>query len=237
MPPCAQRPLGAGRRRARRRRAGRPGRRSSETMMLAPSEPPELSRTVSPSGPNTSVKLFVLRQPALLGDGRRPGSSRSSTPRNAVPADVGAVGGARCRRRRPPRAGTSPRSPPRRRSGRSRARPRRPPSRPRRRPPGRCGCGAGWRRGRRSAAPAAAGRTACASTARTTGTSRIIPSTAGMALAAMTNSPPAPDVAPYAEPAMPTPSSTRPSSGDLRDGARSPRRPASTATTSCREAS
>ena len=35
---------------------------------------------------------------------------------------------------------------------------------------------------------------------------------------------------------MPTPSSTRPSSGDRSDGARSPRRPASTATTSWREA-
>ena len=50
--------------------------------MLAPSEPPEVSSTVSPSGPNTSEKLPSSASPRCSVT-VAPGSSRSSTPRNA----------------------------------------------------------------------------------------------------------------------------------------------------------
>ena len=52
----------------------------------------------------------------------------------------------------------------------------------------------------------------------------------------MANSPLEPEVAPYADPAMPMPSSTTPRIGERSDGRLSARRPASTATTSCRDA-
>ena len=61
---------------------------------------------------------------------------------------------------------------------RCRAPPRRPRSRPRPRRRARCGCGVAQRRGRRSAPRAAVAGPACASVATTTGTSRIMPSTA-----------------------------------------------------------
>src|SRR4051794_39864863 len=70
----------------------------------------------------------------------------------------------------------------------------------------------------------------------TTGARRIMPSTATTADAAIANSPLELDVAPYADPAMPMPTSTRPTMGERNDGRLSARRPASTATTSCRDA-
>ena len=63
-----------------------------------------------------------------------------------------------------------------------------------------------------------------------------MPRTATIAATAMKYSPFCRAVAPYAETAMPPPSSSTPSSGERSDGRLSPRRPASTATTSCREA-
>ena len=70
--------------------------------------------------------------------------------------------------------------------------------------------------------------------ASTSGISRIIPRTAGIALAAIRIS--RHPCAPAPQPAPDTDSTESQDHGDLSEGARSPRRPARTATTSCREA-
>src|SRR5690349_18738028 len=73
----------------------------------------------------------------------------------------------------------------------------------------------------------------------TTGTTRIMPSTETIAAPAIQKAPlPLSEVtAPYADAATPMPTSTRPTTGVDARGRRSPRRPASTATTSWRLAS
>ena len=96
-----------------------------------------------------------------------------------------------------------------------------------------------WRAASRTAYRIASGSTRASfeRPTTTTGTSRIMPSTATMAAIAMAYSPPPVALAPYAETAMPPPSRSTPSTGERNEGRLSPRRPASTETTSWRDAS
>ena len=182
------------------------------------------ARAARPLDPGAAACTAASMRPTSAASGAPPGSLGSSARRRRCPSG--------------PAACTSSRSAPRRWRWRCRARPRRRRWPPRRRRPARSGSGAGRRRGRRTAQPAAAGPRAAPARRRTTGTSRIMPSTATMAVAAIENSPPRPG-----DGAVGRARRCRRRAGPGRAraatqrGRRSPRRPASTATTSWREAS
>ena len=101
----------------------------------------------------------------------------------------------------------------------------------------RCGCGAGRRRVRRTAAAAGTAGRAGPRATTTTGHQEDHPEHRQDGRRRRSAARPLPCRAPERRPGRrPRPSSTTPTNGERRLAARSPRRPASTATTSCREA-